>query len=431
MMIELAGGVYKDFLDAHPNPLPVQTVEVRHSRIAKIIGLEIETAKIVQFLTAIGFKIKQKGKGNALIYECVIPSFRPDVAREIDVIEEIARLYGYNNIPEPTHTTLPSLTPHVLPSDVLRRKARTMLIGLGFHETFTNSMLRTERAEDFNLAVLSGQEGEVVHTLKPISQEMAALRPSMLPGLLSVMGHNQNHGQQALRFMEFGHVFHKGEAEGALVPGYAEHTSLLLAVSGPREPVYWEANASPTGLHDLRGMVESLLELLAIPKVVMEPHYASTSVTQFHLSVKSRKQELGIIAMLSDEQRLAADLKTPVYFAELNWDRLLALAAPRLRVKYKPISRFRVAERDLAVLIDRKQDVGPLITAMKQAGGPLIQDISVFDIYQGDRISDNKKSIAFGLRFGANRTLKDKEVDMSVDAIIKALNQQYDAELRQ
>lgn len=431
MMIELAGGTYEDFLDAHPNPLPVQTIEVRHPRIAKIIGQEIETATIVRFLTAIGFEIKQKGSGAALIYECIVPSFRPDVAREIDVIEEIARLYGYNNIPEPTHTTLPSLTPHVLPTDVLRRKARAMLVGLGFHETFTNSMLRKERAEDFNLAVLSGQEGEVVHTLKPISQEMAALRPSMLPGILSVMGHNQNHGQQALRFLEFGHIFHKGEAEGALVPGYAEHTSLLLAASGPREPVYWEANASATGFHDLRGIVESLLDLLTIPKVVMEPHYASTSVTQFHLSVKSRKQELGIIAMLSDEQRLAADLKTPVYFAELNWDRLLALATPRLRVKYQPISRFPVVERDLAVLIDQKQDVGPLITAMKQAGGALIQDISVFDIYQGDRISDDKKSIAFGLRFGANRTLKDKEVDKAVDAIIKALNQQYDAELRQ
>lgn len=431
MMIELAGGTCEDFLDQHPNPLPDLTVEVRHPRIAKIIGQEIEPDQIAKLLTAIGFKITQKGEGDKRIYTCVVPSFRPDVAREIDVIEEIARLYGYNNIPEPTHTTLPSLTPHVLPADVLRRKARSFLIGLGFHETFTNSMLRKERAETFNLPVLSGQEGEVVHTLKPISQEMAALRPSMLPGILSVMEHNQNHGQQALRFMEFGHVFHKGEAEGALVPGYAEHTSLLLAASGPREPVYWEGRATSTGLHDLRGMVESLLDLLGIRKTTMEPHYESTSVTQFHLSVKSRKQDLGIIAMLSDEQRQASGLKEPVYFAELNWDRLLALAAPRLRVRYNPISRFPVVERDLAVLVDRKQDVGPMVAEMKRAGGALIRDISVFDIYQGERISDRMKSVAFGLRFGANRTLKDKEVDKSVDAIVKALNEQYNAELRQ
>jgi phenylalanyl-tRNA synthetase beta chain len=231
--------------------------------------------------------------------------------------------------------------------------------------------------------------------------------------------------------MEFGHIFHESESDETIVAGFAEHTSLLLAVSGPRENAFWDASTQESGIYDLKGVVASLLTHLGVQDAVMEAHYDSTSVTRYHLALTVGGQNLGILAMLSDGQREAYDLKAPVYFAEINWDAVVTLAEPALYVRYQAISRFPVVERDLAVVLDRGQDVGPLMETIKAAGGALVQDVSVFDVYTGDRIEAAKKSVAFGIRFGAHRTLKDREVDQSIDAMVKALNQAYGAELRQ
>ena len=428
LIAELGGGTIIDGAnDVHPMPVTPPTIKVRHSRIGKIIGREIEQAEVIRLLTSIGFMVRADADES---YTCETPGFRPDIEREIDVIEEVARLSGYHNIPEPPQTVLPSKTPVVLPGVVLRRRVKSLLLGQGFRETCTNSMLRKETAETFNIPVLTCGEGPVVETLKPISQEMAALRPSLLPGLLTVIGYNQNRGQRALRFMEFGNVFHQGPAPGALVPGYAEHTSLILCMCGPYEPAHWAAGTSDVQFHDLKGVVEVLLENLQAPSIEMNAVYDPTPVTAYHLELYAKKEYLGTIAALSGEQQEAYNLRDQVYFAELNWDRLLPLIKPGLERQYNAFTRFPVVERDLAIQIGVDQSVGELIEAMHASGGKLLQDIHVFDVYQGEQVTSGMKSIAFGLRFAANRTLKDAEVDRSVDAIVNALNANFGAELR-
>ncbi len=431
LMVELAGGSIVDgMVDAHPAPVEMPEIVLRHARIGRIIGHEIEPAEVERLLKAIGFGVTVED-GKERTYRCIVPSYRPDVEREIDVIEEVARLYGYNSIPEPTHTQVPSRTPHEMQNGLLRKKVRTVLAGLGYRETYTNSMVRKEVAEAFNQAFLTGQDGEVVYTLKPISQEMAALRPSMLPGLLTVMSYNQNHGQRMLRFMEFGHVFHKGEKKGALVDGYAEHTSLILVLGGLRQKANWDAAEQPVSFHDLKGHVLSLLEALGVQDIKLEAQYDSTPATDYHLNISIKDIQIGIMARLSAGQQAAYGIKEPAYFAEINWDLLFKKAKSKIRRKYEPISRFPAVDRDLAVTVARDLDVGGLVDAITQAGGGLLQEVSVFDVYTGDRIDIDKKSVAFGLRFGAHRTLKDKEVDARVKAVIKVLNDGFGAELRQ
>ena len=430
LIAELAGGtIVEGMVDAHPAPIQPPVIVVRHKRVAQIMGLEIDADTIERLLTTIGFGVRRMN-GDELVYECTTPSFRPDIEREIDVIEEIGRLHGYNRLPEPAFARVPMHTPHLRPSEKMSRKARSILAGFGFREVYTNSMLRLETAETFNIPELSGVEGEVVPTLKPISQEMAALRPSMLPGILSVMAYNQNHGQRLLRFMELGHIFHKADVAGAVVPGYAEHTSLIVALGGLWETDHWATEPRPASFHDLKGIVTALLDALGIRKYRMEAVYESTSITRHHLVIRDRKGILGIIARLSDEQAEAYDFKAPVFFAELDWDGIVARVGRHVQRKYREINRFPWVDRDLAVTIDRSQDVGPLMESLRKAGGGLLQDVSVFDVYTGKQLGSNKKSVAFGLRFGAGRTLKDAEVDRAIETMMKALNQQYNAELR-
>lgn len=427
---ELAGGrLVPGIVDAYPAPINPKVLTLRLGRIEKILGTKIKEERVVDILERLGFGVEDEG--GAL--ECTVPLFRPDVAREIDLIEEVARIYGYDNIPTPAHSKIPNRVPRPLPEEELRRSARSLLAGRGFRETFTNSMLPQETAERFNTPVLGAapRDGDIVETLNPISREMAALRPTLLPGMLEVMQFNRNHGRDALRFAEFGHIFRRsGEAVDALVPGYAEQESLLIGASGPAEEPGWDASTRLVDFFDLKGLVEELFDHLRIRDAEMIPSYDATPVSTYHLQIRSAGHPLGLIARLPDALAEEYDLETPVFFAELNWKEIVQLAAPEMHRRYEPVSRFPVVERDLAVVVERRQAVGPMLEIIEEAGRPLLQDVDVFDLYEGENIASDQKSVAFALRFGAKRTLRDEEVDEQVAAIVNRLESDFDAALR-
>lgn len=450
LIAELTGGTVVDgAVDAQALPYEPRIVSLRPARVSSLLGTEIPLEEIFRILRSIGFEVTEEdplsvaaeraleGRGlevqpGEVTLRCVVPSFRPDVEREVDLIEEVARLYGYDRIPEPLVTHLPRTAPQELPADVLRRNARALLVGAGYREIQTNSMLRLETARRFNVPRLSGLDegGEVVETLNPISTEMSSLRPSLLPGLLQVMGYNQNHGQRQLRFYEWGHVFRRTQRAGTTIPGYAEYESFILATSGPRSRGGWDTAEREGDFFDLKGEVTLLLEALRVPNVTMTPEYTETPITAYHLDVRSGSTFLGVIARLSEGAGDAFDLRQPVFFAELDWHTLVALAAPHVRRRYRPIGRHPVVERDVAVVVDEGQAIGPLLEAIREAAGELLHAVGVFDLYVGDRIGAGKKSVAFSLRFGADRTLRDEEVDARVRKVVRALADQFGAELR-
>ena len=173
------------------------------------------------------------------------------------------------------------------------------------------------------------------------------------------------------------------------------------------------------------------MQAFRLPDVAMTPSYEATPLTAYHLTVTSGGTHLGIVARLAEALADAFDLKAPAYFAELDWTTAAALAAPHLERPYQTISRSPVAERDIAVVVRRDQAVGPMVATIEEAGRPLLRQVGVFDLYEGQRIDPGKKSVAFSLRFGADRTLNDAEVDQCVAAIVKQLGQAYQAVLRQ
>ena len=435
LIAELGDGtIVPGMVDEHPAPPSAETVALRPDRLNQVLGMEVPTEEAQRLLDAIGFDIEED---ESALY-CTVPTWRPDVSIEEDLIEEVARLHGYDQIPEPERVPVPSRTPQQPPEEILERQARGLLKGLGYREIYTNSMLRTERAERFNAPPVGSGRAPVVETKNPISEEMAALRPRLLPGTLEVMQHNRNHGQEALRVFEFGRVFRRAtEEDDPIVPGYCEHPALLIALSGPHAPTGWDTEPRTADLFDLKGTVETLLDDLRVPSVRLTPRDGdgetdgAAPVTQHHIDIASGGTLLGTLARVDDDVTADFDLDTPVFVAECDWAALVDAATAAQHRDYEPVSRVPVVDRDLAVLVHTDQPVGPLQDTIRDAGAPLLRRVDVFDVYAGEGIEEGAKSVAFTLRFGADRTLTDEEVDAQIDAIVDRLEDDHGARLRQ
>jgi len=437
------GTIVPGMVDEHPSPPSPRTVTLRPGRLEQVLGMEVPTDTATHLLTTIGFEKQNLASheneyiaddAEALTFK--VPTWRPDVSIEEDLIEEVARLHGYDRIPEPERVPVPGRTPDQRRAEGLERTTRELLRGRGYREIYTNSMLRTERAERFNEPPAGSEKGPIVETKNPISEEMAALRPRLLPGVLEVMQHNRNHGQDALRFFEFGRVYRRAAAdEEPLVPGYAEHPALLLAVSGPHAPVGWDTDPRDTDLFDLKGLVETLLDDLRVAAPALTPRAPDeqddSAITEHRIDVMDGDTALGTVARVRDDVAADFDLADhPVFVAEFNWETLAARAATGRHRPYEPVSRFPVVDRDLAVLVHADQPVGPMQETIR-AAGDLLRRVDVFDVYEGEGIDEDAKSVAFTLRFGADRTLTDEEVDDQIDHIVEALERTHDATLRQ
>jgi phenylalanyl-tRNA synthetase beta chain len=252
------------------------------------------------------------------------------------------------------------------------------------------------------------------------------------------MQHNRNHGQEALRIFEFGRVYRRAtEDETPVVPGYAEHPALLIALSGPHAPIGWDTDPRDSDLFDLKGTIETLLDDLRVPDVSFTPRNMEASengqrpITLHQIDVTTGDTPLGTLARVQDEVAADFDLDHPVFVAEFNWETLVDRAAAGLHRTYEPVSRHPVVDRDLAVLVHADQPVGPMQDTIRETGTPLLRRVDVFDVYEGEGIDEDAKSVAFTLRFGADRTLTDEEVDEQIEAIVDALDAEHDATLRQ
>ena len=258
---------------------------------------------------------------------------------------------------------------------------------------------------------------------------MAALRPSLLPGALQVLAHNMNHGRDGMAMFEFGHVFDRAEGDSP-IPGYREDEHLLLIMAGKEGLAGWDSPARDVDFFDLKGAVLDVLATLGVHSIDMSPKNAGSKVTRFHLELTRKGRPVGSVGSVSPEVLSSFDLDTDVYFAELNFSAMVGSTRNGGPAQYEPVSRFPVVNRDIAVMVDRGQGVGPMLDTIARAGGKLLKGLDVFDLYQGDRIGPDRKSVAFSLAFAADRTLKDKEVDKAVSRIVRALGQTHGAELR-
>ncbi len=424
LMVELAGGrLVEGCVDMCPRPFDLRSLTLRAARIAAILGAEVPDEQVTRLLRAIGFVLSYSAESRT--WQCVVPSYRTDIEREIDVIEEVARLYGYDRIPEPARATMPFEQPRRDALEEWRDRVRGMLAGQGYREVYTNSLLPEPLAVRFS----PGGADTVVGTLNAVSRHMDTLRPALLPGVLRVVAHNMNHGRRAVRLMEFGHVFQRSEEPGLPVPGFREREHLLLVQSGVVREPSWDEAGRDADVFDVKGAVSFLQRALGLRSLTIEP-VSELPVSDQGTRILAGGSVIGHAGRVRPEEMPDLDLRQPVYFVELDWEALLAdISAAGMR-RYRPISRFPVVARDLAVIVDASTRAGDVLSTIGASGATLLQQVDLFDVFTGTQVGEGRKSMAFSLQFGADRTLVDEEVDAEIGLILTVLKDRYGAVLR-
>ena len=410
MIAELAGGdILKGHLDAYPHPVAPVTVELDLSRVNKILGSALEDAEIIELLSRVQLNF-DKGRVS-------VPSYRHDIKLDIDLIEEVARLKNYDNLPTSVYEPL-SLEQPVRLREVTFRLLRDALTHVGLQEVFTNSMISEKQ-------LIALEEKEPVKILNPISDDLAFMRQSIYSGLLPVVSYNVNRHQNMIRLFEIGRVFNRSKEELPEQP-----TRIAIVLSGLRAPQNWTVGEEAVDFYDLKGVLEGFFNEIHLDNIRFIL-YSESSLYQKHHAAEIfyGNIKVGSCGLFSKETCKRFGINQAVYGAELDYD-VIEKSLNR-ELKYQTIPRFPYIEKDVAFVVDKTMTAEEVMSLIRKYGGRLLTDIEVFDVYEGEKIASGKKSIAFRLRFQSlERTLKDSEVEQVFRKIIKKADQVHGIPIR-
>ncbi len=420
LMHELAGGeVATGLLDEYPAPLEVREVRLRYQRANGLLGTDIEPAFQREALEKLAFEVTAENEDGITVR---VPSWRHDVTQEADLIEEVARLYGYDNI----QVTLPRVRQNDIifaPEETVLRKLRRHLVGLGLTELLSWTFSSPEAVAE---AGLEGPYLDMVRLDNPLSERQATMRSTLLPGLLAAAAHNFNRGTNDIAAFELGPVYQPAGA-GEL-PAQRPHLALLLA--GAPEPAHWSRGRRTADFYDIKGYVETVLDFFGASTALQsEPARLGIYQTGQAAELLLDGNVIGHCGRVANAVRKVNDIEHPVYLAELNLQPLLLrdFTVP----KFQAVPTFPPSLRDLAVLVDDALPAGALLETAGRAGGDLLNTVEIFDIYTGKQVPPGKKSLALSLVFQSQeRTLTDADTQKAWNKILKAVQKEHGAELR-
>ncbi|MEE8056919.1 MAG: phenylalanine--tRNA ligase subunit beta [Pseudomonadales bacterium] len=420
--IERATQLLLDIVGGQPGPLveavseadlPIAAeIELREARIEKLLGLQVERSEVTDILNRLGLVLTGTDQG----WNVVAPSWRFDIAIEADLLEEIARIYGYNRLPVTSiHTDLKL---RAKPETNIGLKAiRHQLLARGYQEAITYSFVEPKVQQ------LICPQDEVVALTNPISADMGVMRTSLWPGLLSVMQHNLNRQQSRVRLFESGLRF---IPDGKGLP--KQNAMLAGIIAGRREPESWTENGEMVDFYDLKGDLESVLALngnsteFAFSKGVHPAlHPGQTAAISHH------GDGVGYIGAIHPELQRTMGFSQTIYLFEVK---LSAIAEGSLP-KFTELSKFPEVRRDLAVLISREIEIKSVLDTVREVAGNDLRNLRLFDIYEGKGIDLKEKSLALGLTYQhSSRTLNEDEVNASIDRVVDHLEKRFGATLR-
>ena len=402
-------------LDEYPTPIEPITVTLRTVRVNEVLGTDLDTDRIRGHLEPLGFTPGSSANGAV---EYTVPTYRPDCEREIDLIEEVARHHGYNNIAR----TLPRMkepSAGLTPVQLGRRTVRDALLGTGLSEAYTFSLVSPA-----DLAA-AGLPAEGIELENPLRAEESLLRTAVLPGLLKAVAFNAGHGLPDVGLFEIGHVFLPPPA-GQTLPDEREHLAVVLAGTVFRLP--HEPNRPVDG-HDVIGRLETVAEALALADWQLEPGEAAGFAPGRAALIVVDGNRLGAVGEVDPAVRARIGLDGPVAALELDLSRLLA--SPRKERRAATPSRYPASSIDLAFVLDEGVPSGAAQRTLQHAAGDLLEDVHLFDVFRTEALGPAKKSLAFGLRFRApDRTLTDEEVGGMRQRLIDAMAKEHGASLR-
>ncbi len=417
LILELAGGEYKGAADAYPKPYIMPPVTLRYQRISQILGIDVPKADVLRILEALEFSVEDKGESAI----CVSHSCRTEMDREIDIIEEIARIYGYDKIPTPE-----SITIHVgnrNAADEFMDNLRTYALGLGFDEILTASIIRNEHADPF-------APGKVVTVKNPVNAERQAMRTSIIPCLLETIALNINNGVRDLAIFEMGAVFRLAEqGEQTIVERYNETDTIGFALTGNADGRGWNTRERKFDLFDLKGRVEALLRKLHIGNYSFLSSDKSSTLSGNGLELRINGEGAGELVEISKQMLKAFDLEQPVFIAELKLEALRNAAVPVAR--FKPIPKYPVVYRDLAFVVPKTVSANDLVDTIAGAKSGYMLDARIIDVYTSDTLGAEKKSMAVTMTFQSpEKTLTEKEIEQELQAITRIVESSLHATLR-
>jgi phenylalanyl-tRNA synthetase beta chain len=405
LMKEIAGGTVYGKIDMYPRGFHPQEINVRYDRVNKLLGLKLTPKQIVASLNGLGLDI---GEGDAAAFKVKVPPYRRDITMEADIIEEVARLHGYDKIP----TELPEAIlggdekkEEVYPRE-LRREIRRSFLKTGFSEAINLSFMG---AEDLDLLAIPAEDirRKVVQLKNPLREEEAYMRTTLLPSLIRNLCHNLSHGNRDLRLFEASRVFYS--TGPAALPEERDRVAAIYF----REKTKALYKDDAQDFYVVKGVLEAVLADIGIADVA----YARSAEPFLHpgrsADILVSGKKAGYIGSLSPAVIDRLDIKTqkPSVIV-LDIDFVSLVDAGKRKTTYRPLPKYPFVERDTAIVLDAAIEASAIIRILKSYASELIEDVSIFDVYQGANIGDGKKSVAFNVRYrSADRTLTDAEVE--------------------
>lgn len=434
MVKTLAGGtIVGEIQDVYPEKVHRPRVLLETEYMDSLIGQKVPSTAVDAILEALEVETLERhgDASNPTSRLLAVPTYRVDVTRPCDVVEDILRIYGYNKIEMPlqVRSSLSYKSTTDAAAD-MQRVVANQLSGAGFREILNNSLTAVSYYQD-------DEPERCVRLLNPLSQDLAVMRRTLLYGGLESIEHNVNRKSKDLAMYEFGNVyFYDGSRESTVeapLRPFSQGARLALWLTGDSRVASWQAPALEASFYDLRAYVDNILRHLGFD-VARDIVYAVAEPSKLFaaaMNVATRKgKNLGILGIVSRAACGKCDLKVPVFFAELDWD-ALTNAAQKLGITYYDLPKTQAVKRDLALLIDTSVTMADIEKVVKDSEKKILRDVTLFDVYEGDKLPEGKKSYAITLTLRDDeKTLQDKYIDNVMNRIIANLRNRLGAELR-
>jgi phenylalanyl-tRNA synthetase beta chain len=408
---EIAGGLISSGISDHyPAPVAPFAIETTYKNIDRLIGKAIPHGEIKAIITALDIEIVgETGEGLSL----KVPPYRVDITREVDIVEEILRIYGYNNIEIPMQIRA-SLNNSVRPEkDTVQNLLSDLLTANGFNEIMSNSLTKSAYSSNLDKAV---------KILNPLSSDLDVMRQTLLYSGLEAIAYNQNRKNADLKLYEFGKVYQLDEEK------YTETQKFAIFLSGADRQEQWNQKVNPVSFYNLKAIVDGILTKLNINEFIVED--STCKKLAFGLQYTLNNKQLVKFGAVSPDALKKVDVDKDVFYADFNFDVILKQARKN-KIVYEDVSKYPAVRRDLSMLIDKPVTFGQLKQIAQKTERKLLQDVNVFDVYEGDKLPAGKKSYALSFILqDKEKTLTDKAIDAIMQKLIYNLGKEAGAEIR-
>lgn len=423
---ECAGGeVVGKIRESYPKPYERKQIELDYARIERFAGQEIGHDTIENILTWLGYDFLEKRPGGALV---AAPSYMVDVYRECDVVEEILRIYGYDNIALPHHMKMSVCATPKPDPEAVRNAVSNFLAANGFVEIMNNSLTKG----DYYTGLKTFPAEKCVRIVNPLSQDLNVMRQTLLLGGLEVIAYNLNRQLSSLRTFEYGSVYSRlTDKPGETLEGYEEHTCFTLMLTGTPEKS-WRAEAAKSDYFQLKGYLELLLRRYGADLDLLWTEAAPSDIWAEGMtySLPGKGPVLATMGTVSPALTRKFGIKQPVFAAEISWPALFALVK-RDKVAFSELPKFPAVRRDLALLLDEAVSYADLRAAAFKQAKKFLRQVGLFDVYRGDKIPSGKKQYALSFLIqDPERTLTDQDTERLMERLLDTFKKDFGAQLR-